>query len=824
MLDPAVLPASFLEAARDYAALGWAVMPCYVPDPSQPGGCSCGQANCDSPAKHPTPQKGLYQASRRDRQLESWAAAQPGANIAIRTGADSDLIVLDIDIKHEGVASLAALKELHGDLPHTRQSKTGSGGYHLLFRHPGGGKVGNSVGGLGPGVDVRGDGGYIVAPPSLHVNGNRYEWIDPDVEVAELPAAWVALLARPRDPALAVVPISAPDSEDGPYWLDQALLRAREGNRNATGFWLACQLRDCGLDEAETSEWLVQYAQRLGGDYTVREALHSVGSAYKQGPREKAKGHSSGPPVLVRGSHGRVNRETGEVVDDEDMEQEEPSADLPVISVTDRRLRDLVRESIGALGSVESLYQRGGVLLRLKRDDLGRCITDPLDIDALRGMLERSADYVRYDAKRKKNVPVAPPIDVVRDVQALPDYAFRHLAGIVETPITRSDGTILDSAGYDEQSRLFYEPPPELHIPRIAPRPSPKDVENAVRLFDELLTDFPFADGEMGRAHSIALLLTPFVREMIHGPTPLVIIDAPGPGSGKGLLADMLCMPAFGPIVGNIGECGEDPEWRKQITSVLLDSTRVVRIDNIAAMLDSPSLARALTTLVWEDRVLGGNKIARIPVRCTWMGTGNNVSSSSEIRRRIVPIRLDPNEERPELRRNFRHVNLHAWARGKRGELIAAALTLIRAWHNDGQKPGTASIGSYEEWAAVLGGILDTAGVGGFLTNTDDHFDTADSEMAVWQEFIHAWWGVHQQRLVLTKDLLELAWQCNIPMRSVSPHAQKVELGIALGKIRGRVIAGRKVVCRPDSHTRVMGWWLNPDPQNLAELPDEEAF
>jgi len=820
VLATEALPGGFLTAARAYAAQGWAVMPIYVPDSTAPGGCSCGRPACDSPAKHPTSQRGVLQASRRDRQLESWAAAQPEANIGIRTGADSDLIVLDIDTRHGGLASLAELEARHGALPPTRRSQTGSGGFHYLFRHPGGGKVGNSVGSLAAGVDVRGDGGYIVAPPSLHVNGTRYAWLD-DAEPAALPEAWIVLLPRPRDPALAVVPTSAPDSEDGPYWLDQALLRAREGNRNATGFWLACQLRDCGLDEATTGEWLMQYAQRLGGDYTQAEALHSAGSAFKQGPRERAKGRSSGPPVLVRGSaytrneYGDdVNEETGEIATDA----------LPVISVTDRRLRDLVRESIEALGTVESLYQRGGVLLRLKRDDLGRCITDPLDIDALRGMLERSADYVRYDAKRKKNIPVAPPLDVVRDVQALPDYAFRHLAGIVETPTARADGTILDSPGYDEQSRLFYEAPPGLCIPPIPRRPSLNDVCKSVLLFDELLVDFPFADAEMGRAHAIALLLTPFVREMIHGPTPLVIIDAPGPGSGKGLLADMLCMPAFGPMVGNLGECGEDPEWRKQITSVLLDSTRVVRIDNIAAMLDSPSLARALTTLVWEDRVLGGNKMARIPVRCTWMGTGNNVSASSEIRRRIVPIRLDPNEERPELRQGFKHRNLHAWARSKRGELIAAALTLVRAWHIAGHNPGKAAIGSYEEWSAVLGGILETAGVDGFLANTEDQYDPTDSEMAVWQEFIHAWWASHKQRLVLTKDLLELAWQCNIPMRSTSPHAQKVELGIAIGKIRGRVIAGRKVVCRPDTHTRVMSWWLNPDPHNSDAVPDEEVL
>ena len=110
-----------------------------------------------------------------EEEVKSWFQRWPNANVGIVTGVVSGLVVLDIDPKHGGLASLDALIEEHGPLPHTIEAATGGGGRHVYFAHPGG-IVRNKVG-LAPGIDLRGDGGCIVAPYSLHASGRIYEWL-----------------------------------------------------------------------------------------------------------------------------------------------------------------------------------------------------------------------------------------------------------------------------------------------------------------------------------------------------------------------------------------------------------------------------------------------------------------------------------------------------------------------------------------------------------------------------------------------------------------------------------------------------------------------
>lgn len=162
-----------LDAALAYAALGWPVFPVHA---WVDGKCTCGK-ECEKPAKHPQTRNGFKDATTDERRIRAWWSRRPSANVGVSTGAASGLAVLDIDPDHGGDESLAALLAEHGDLPETLVARTGGGGRHLYFRHPGEGKrVRNSTGDLAPGLDVRGDGGYVVAPPSIHASGGSYEW------------------------------------------------------------------------------------------------------------------------------------------------------------------------------------------------------------------------------------------------------------------------------------------------------------------------------------------------------------------------------------------------------------------------------------------------------------------------------------------------------------------------------------------------------------------------------------------------------------------------------------------------------------------------
>lgn len=154
-----------------YAKNGWPVVPLHTP--SGDGGCSCSRGKeCPSPGKHPRTPNGFKDASTDSFQIGEWWEKWPDANIGIVTGAVSGLFVLDVDLRHGGDETLAQMERQYGALPRTAKVRTG-GGWHYYFRHPGG-EV--RSGKLGPGIDLKADGGYVVAPPSLHASGQSYEW------------------------------------------------------------------------------------------------------------------------------------------------------------------------------------------------------------------------------------------------------------------------------------------------------------------------------------------------------------------------------------------------------------------------------------------------------------------------------------------------------------------------------------------------------------------------------------------------------------------------------------------------------------------------
>jgi len=184
-----------LEAALTYAEKGWPLLPVYeVAD----GCCACGQATSATghkPGKHPRTSHGVADASVDEACVREWWRRYPNAAVGIATGRESGLVVLDVDPRNGGEESLARLQGVQGKLPSTLAVRTGGGGTHYFFRHPRDRIVPNRAPLSGfPGLDLKGDGGYVVAPPSRHVSGARYEWLEPRQEIADAPA-WLLELA-----------------------------------------------------------------------------------------------------------------------------------------------------------------------------------------------------------------------------------------------------------------------------------------------------------------------------------------------------------------------------------------------------------------------------------------------------------------------------------------------------------------------------------------------------------------------------------------------------------------------------------------------------
>ncbi len=187
-------PSHLLEYVLWYPSLGWRIIPVHT---IHENACTCGNKDCDSAGKHPLTRHGVKDATSDLSIINTWWKKWPDANIGIATGKGSGIVVLDIDHHSGGEKSLEKLLSKN-KLPVTIETITGGGGRHIFFKHPGDKVVENKVDLNGyPGIDVRADGGYIVAPPSLHRSGKRYKFENlkspSDVGVANLPP-WLSRL------------------------------------------------------------------------------------------------------------------------------------------------------------------------------------------------------------------------------------------------------------------------------------------------------------------------------------------------------------------------------------------------------------------------------------------------------------------------------------------------------------------------------------------------------------------------------------------------------------------------------------------------------
>lgn len=525
-------------------------------------------------------------------------------------------------------------------------------------------------------------------------------------------------------------------------------------------------------------KWDERHGAKTYGQMTVENAIAGTREVYD--PKEDRPG----PPT-----QGANASQTG----------------LPRIQVNGREMREVTADAIAALEAANEppfLFQRGGALVRVRMvpvnnsrgpEDL-RPKIEILGTKAMRGILARVADW--YVVTKTGEAPVPPPETYVDDLLNLPHWPFPTLVEVVESPVFDASGRIVMRPGYHPEAGILYHG--SLQVPPVEQDPTPWEIEDArALLLDELLGDFPFVS-ESDRAHALALLLLPFVRRMIHGPTPLHPITAPKAGTGKGLLADVAGIVATGHVPVTIAEGRDDDEWRKRLTSVLMDTPVMVLIDNVTRPLDSGALSMALTQLEWTDRVLGHTRTITVPVRATWVATANNLRTSDEMARRSAPIRLDARVEQPHKRTGFRHPNLRQWARENRPRLVHAALTLGQAWIAAGRPMWRGlSLGSYEAWAEVMGGILEVAGVPGFLESLDEFYSKADRRSHEVRAFVEAWWERFGSATVSVAMLCDLARERDlIPdiLGDGNDRSQKIRLGKALDRMEGQVFAGKRIV------------------------------
>jgi Bifunctional DNA primase/polymerase, N-terminal len=782
----------------------------------------------------------------------------------------------------KNAAAETGLYDLLERIKHGYGERTPSGGFHLLYRCPDGVEGNLELAKRPPTeeeaadderagkrptprvlVETRGEGGYVVVAPSsgrVHQSGLAYELVyggfDTIVTITAAERAALLELARSLDRMPLATVGSGATSEHG------ASDRQPGTDFNLRADWATDVLEPAGwsltgTDRGGRQRWYrapsgrpdwtsatvsadgeILYVFSTSTDLPVRQALSKF-AAYT---------HLHHGGDFRAAARALRSQGYGQQRGDDEAGATANEADRPVVVCTDRGLRDLedqqgmaddaLRALLAANARMPSVFERARQLVRVGRsiagpDGSGHPVIEQFGRDALAGELASAAWFVTVGGRERAQRRISPPEAVVRDIIARGSWpGLPSLSGVVETPVLRPDGSILSEPGYDVATWLFYAPPAGFRLPAIAPAPGDPEVRQAVALLDEALCDFPFAD-QASHANAYALLLTPFIRHALgNALVPMAIIDATTPGAGKGLLLDLTTVISTGSMVPKRSAASDNDEWRKELLAAAIEGATYFVIDNADEPLGSAALDSAITAGRVAGRILGQSRDAVVSIRWTWVATGNNILVRGDLARRCYWIRLVPDVADPSQRRDFRHPRLLGWARERRAELVAAALTIIRAWFVAGCPPAEVpAFGSFEAWSEMAGGIVAHAGIEGFLGNLREFRQRTDRGQKEWEKFIGAWWSVLgseslsagelARRMRDDEDRLSSRYA---PMREALPanltpaferahppsfRAFAVALGTALTRVQGRWFATDPVLrfeSVEDAHRKVAAW------------------
>jgi len=740
--------------------------------------------------------------------------------------------ILAIDVDDE--VRMAELIAEIGELPDTVRGESGRG-YRLLFELPREietSKLKNitalTPGPVDrekkPGVDVKVRGGQVVVAPSRHVNGKQYVWTQLGT-ITLLPMPWAleltsAHIELPRFIG-GFTPQSMKDDSKIKRKAEAYLQKAVMGDSQRIA---ACGpgLRNTLLHKRAVALFSLCMGLYLGWkwDY-VHDELRRAATHAGLHKAEIERTLSSAEKFVREHADPRVPVGLAEPLTGTGISAPPPAPrpiDVDDVRLTIRmsvELHEDVDATVVALKADPNLYQREAVLVQIVRTTQEEATKDRNAIPAgtpqirnvsLATLRERMTRYARFEKHTEKwGWSRAIPADhiVAATLERGQWKGIRPIVGVAETPFLRPDGSICQTPGYDVATS--YEYMPAVPFTPVADRPTQKDAQEAYKTLRDVFYDFPFT---LGPSVPIAAILTLLARPAIEGSTPCFAFDASTRGSGKSLQTDVIATIVTGRSMPRMTYPVREEEVEKILGAYALRGTPFFSFDNVGRDFGGSAIDRFITARdTVEIRILGKSVVPTLPWRSVMFANGNNLGYFADTASRILRTRIEPQEEHPELRSQFKH-DLPTYARIQRLRLVHAALTILRAYTAAGSPDmGAPRWGRFEEWsrlvphAVVFAGGEDpldsrpksdaeideiAAALSAFMTEFEKHFPDGCSAAEL---LIH---------ISGTKpgDLLResIRTLCDSKPGAVPESS---EIGRAMRRSRGRVIDGRRIDGKP---------------------------
>lgn len=508
----------------------------------------------------------------------------------------------------------------------------------------------------------------------------------------------------------------------------------------------------------------------------------------------------------------------------------------PTIRMTGGELPSIVSAAEQALISGEmEIFQRGSLIVRPAHSRVE--IADGNTTSAIRlapvrahllvELMTLAAAWERFDRKANDWVPIDCPQRVAETYLARDgDWNVPVLAGIVNCPVLRPDGGILETAGYDAATGLLYDPQGMKFSP-VPERPDKQDALRALAVLKDLLSTFPFVT-DADRSVALSGILTAIHRRSL--PTaPAHCLNAPVAGSGKSMIVDIASEIADGRRAAVMSLGRTDEEAEKRLGSALIAGDSIISIDNIDRPFGGELFCQALTQRMLKIRILGFSKIVEVPSNAALFANGNNLTLVGDMTRRAVMCTMDPGVERPELR--VFNCNPLDMVRADRDKYVIAVLTILRAFHLADRPAQISPLGSFSEWSSWIRDALIWLGEAD-PCETMERVRQNDPKLGAVIAVISQWADVvGYDKRVTAKELIDYAIEQNdgsggswSPRREFAhPELREAllivagdggsinsrRLGIWLGSVENRLVHGCKIV-RDGERGGVGVWKLKP--------------